>query len=148
MACTGGDETNGLVFDIGTYQVKAGYAGEDTPKYVFPSVVGTVGGTAPGEAMDVDGGAAPSARQLHMGTHALSVARDGLEVASPFRDGVLHDWELVEGLLDHAFKQQMRAQSEVHPLMFAEPTHNTNEAREKLVTLLFEKYNAPDLACG
>lgn len=26
------------MLDIGTYAVKAGYAGEDTPKYVFPSV--------------------------------------------------------------------------------------------------------------
>lgn len=27
-----------MVLDLGTLQVKAGYAGEDTPKYVFPSV--------------------------------------------------------------------------------------------------------------
>lgn len=32
------DEVNAIVLDIGTYAVKAGYAGEDTPKYVFPSV--------------------------------------------------------------------------------------------------------------
>ena len=32
------DEVNAVVLDIGTYQVKAGYAGEDAPKYVFPSV--------------------------------------------------------------------------------------------------------------
>ena len=32
------DEVNAIVLDVGTYQVKAGYAGEDTPKFVFPSV--------------------------------------------------------------------------------------------------------------
>lgn len=32
------DEVNAIVLDIGTHAVKAGYAGEDTPKYVFPSV--------------------------------------------------------------------------------------------------------------
>ena len=32
------DEVNAVVLDIGSYAVKAGYAGEDTPKYVFPSV--------------------------------------------------------------------------------------------------------------
>jgi actin-related protein len=26
------------VLEVGTYQTKAGYAGEDTPKFVFPSV--------------------------------------------------------------------------------------------------------------
>jgi hypothetical protein len=32
------DEVNAIVLDVGTYQVKAGYAGEDTPKFAFPSV--------------------------------------------------------------------------------------------------------------
>jgi hypothetical protein len=34
------DEVNAVVLDIGTYQTKAGYAGEDAPKFVFPSVRG------------------------------------------------------------------------------------------------------------
>lgn len=32
------DEVNAVVLDLGSYQVKAGYAGDDAPKYVFPSV--------------------------------------------------------------------------------------------------------------
>lgn len=32
------DEVNAVVLDLGSQQTKAGYAGEDTPKYVFPSV--------------------------------------------------------------------------------------------------------------
>ena len=32
------DEVNAIVIDIGSYSVKGGYAGEDTPKAVFPSV--------------------------------------------------------------------------------------------------------------
>ena len=40
-------------------------------------------------------------------------------------------------------RKQMRQQTAEHPLMLAEPSHNTKEAREKLVALLFEKYNAP-----
>lgn len=30
-----------------------------------------------------------------------------------------------------------------HPIMLAEPSHNTREAREKMVELMFEKYNVP-----
>lgn len=30
--------------------------------------------------------------------------RAGMEVVSPWQDGLLADWELVEGLLSHAFK--------------------------------------------
>ena len=32
------DEVNALVIDLGSCTVKAGYAGEDTPKALFPSV--------------------------------------------------------------------------------------------------------------
>lgn len=36
----GGDEINAIVVDVGSNTVKAGFAGEDQPKSVFPSVRG------------------------------------------------------------------------------------------------------------
>lgn len=32
------DEVSAIVMDIGSYNVKAGFAGEDAPKAIFPSV--------------------------------------------------------------------------------------------------------------
>ncbi len=32
---------NGVVIDIGSIMMKAGYSGEDAPRAVFPTVVGT-----------------------------------------------------------------------------------------------------------
>jgi len=32
------DEVSAIVLDLGSHTVKAGYAGEDQPKSVFPSV--------------------------------------------------------------------------------------------------------------
>ena len=91
-----------------------------------------------GDTMEVDG-----ARKLHVGTHALSVHREGMEVVSPFSDGILSDWDAVEALCEHTLKEQMRLATEDHPVMLAEPSHNTPQAREKMVELMFEKYNAP-----
>jgi actin-like protein 6A len=125
---------NAIVIDVGTYQVKAGYAGEDTPKFIFPSVrpwpllrraaplpparsaclltprracsvaqaVGQTGDAAANgsDKMDLDG----TGRTLHVGSHALAFRRDGMEVVSPFTDGILTDWEAVEALWDHTFK--------------------------------------------
>ncbi|KAI7838059.1 hypothetical protein COHA_008142 [Chlorella ohadii] len=133
----GGDEVNAIVLDIGTYAVKAGYAGEDTPKYVFPSSVGAIGGGPDG--MEVDG----AKRTLYVGTHSLAHRRDGMEIVSPFKDGILNDWEAVDGILDHALKNQMRLATDSHPIMLAEPSFNSKEAREKAVELLFEKYSSP-----
>ena len=42
--CARADEVNALVADFGSHSVKVGYAGEDTPKAVFPSLFGEVEG--------------------------------------------------------------------------------------------------------
>ncbi|CAM5139207.1 unnamed protein product [Natator depressus] len=49
----GGDEVGALVFDIGSFSVRAGYAGEDCPKADFPTTVGLL---APEDAaLELDG---------------------------------------------------------------------------------------------
>lgn len=40
-------------------------------------------------------------------------------------------------------RKQMRLNTEEHPLLLSEPSHNTNAVREKIVELMFEKYNVP-----
>lgn len=35
-----GDDVSSVVFDIGSYQVRSGYSGEDVPRSVLPSIVG------------------------------------------------------------------------------------------------------------
>lgn len=37
----------------------------------------------------------------------------------------------------------MRLTTEEHPMLLTEPTHNSAAAREKMVELMFEKYNVP-----
>ena len=132
------DEVNAIVLDIGTYQAKAGYAGEDAPKFSCPTQLGVAGsGKASKDAMDID------QRQFKAGIGALETAMDGMEVVSPFKDGVLDDWEAVEALCEHLLKSQMRLNTEEHAMMLAEPSHNTDSAREKMVELMFENYNVP-----
>ena len=40
--CYGGDEVGALVVDIGSHSVRAGYAGEEQPKCVFPNCTGVL----------------------------------------------------------------------------------------------------------
>ncbi|KAH8549002.1 actin family [Umbelopsis sp. PMI_123] len=42
MVTYGGDEVNALVLDIGSTWTRAGYAGEDTPKAIFPTSYGVI----------------------------------------------------------------------------------------------------------
>ena len=36
----GGDEVSSLVFDLGTFNHRIGYSGEDSPKCVYQPVIG------------------------------------------------------------------------------------------------------------
>ncbi|CAI0547873.1 unnamed protein product [Linum tenue] len=126
----GGDEVSAIVLDLGSHTCKAGYAGEDAPKAVFPSVVGAI------DQMEVDNstnGEQNSAvdsktavkdserkgkRKLYVGSQSLGFRRDNMEVLSPIKDGVVVDWDIVDSIWDHAFRT---------------------------VELMFEKYNVPAL---
>ncbi len=78
--CLFADEVGALVFDIGHYALRAGYAGEDSPKAQIPSVVGVLEQAASVETMDVDRikEAAPaSEKKYFIDTVALNVAKQG-----------------------------------------------------------------------
>ena len=94
------DEVNAVVLDIGTYQAKAGYAGEDAPKFSCPSQLGVSSDAAPvttsrkakkeaADAMDIDD------RVFKTGQPALETPTEHMEVVSPFQDGIFEDWDAV-----------------------------------------------------
>ncbi|XWS28257.1 hypothetical protein CRYUN_Cryun25bG0051000 [Craigia yunnanensis] len=151
----GGDEVSAIVIDLGSHTCKAGYAGEDAPKAVFPSVVGSI------DQMDaddddennysktnnnnVDSNKPKGKRRLYVGSQALGFRRDHMEVLSPLKDGVVVDWDIVDSIWDHAFKQCLLIDPKEHPMLLAEPCSTTQQQRERTVELMFEKYNVPAL---
>ncbi|KAI8925771.1 actin family [Entophlyctis helioformis] len=167
MVQFGGDEVSALVFDIGSRLSKVGYAGEELPKGVFSSYVGT-DTSAPSTDMDVDqpstdaptttstaAAAADKAadkaarRRRYVGDVDIFRWRAHMALTSPMdADGVVSDWDALEALWDYAYHGCLRADPAEHPLMFAEPSWNPREKREKLCELAFEKYNAPAFYLG
>ncbi|XP_068669665.1 actin-related protein 4-like isoform X2 [Aristolochia californica] len=155
----GGDEVSAIVLDLGSHTCKAGYAGEDAPKAVFPSVVGSIeqAGAVDNErdseaAIDGKSGNRPfeaektkTKRKLYVGSQALGYRRDHMEVLSPIRDGVVLDWDIVDNIWDHAFRERLLIDPKEHPMLLAEPSSNIPQQREKAAELMFEKYQVPAL---
>lgn len=148
----GGDEVSAIVVDLGSHTCKAGYAGEDAPKAVFPSVVGSVDQMEVDESdnSDKNSGSVPdskskSKRKLYVGSQAMGYRRDHMEVLSPFKDGIVADWDIVEHIWDHAFKECLLIDPKEHPMLLAEPCINTQQQREKAAEIMFEKYQVPAL---
>ncbi|GFP94644.1 actin-related protein 4 [Phtheirospermum japonicum] len=148
----GGDEVSAIVVDLGSHTCKAGYAGEDAPKAVFPSVVGSIDEMEIDDAdnSDKNSGSAPdskskSKRKFYVGSQDLGFRRDHMEVLSPFKDGIVAEWDMVENIWDHALRKCLLIDPKEHPMLLAEPCSNTQQQREKTAEIMFEKYQVPAL---
>uniref|UniRef100_A0A5F8GQC9 Actin like 6B n=1 Tax=Monodelphis domestica TaxID=13616 RepID=A0A5F8GQC9_MONDO len=138
----GGDEVGALVFDIGSFSVRAGYAGEDCPKADFPTTVGLLT-LEEGGGLELDGEKEKKGKTFHIDTNALHVPRDGAEVMSPLKNGMIEDWECFRAILDHTYSKHVKSEPNLHPVLMSEAPWNTRAKREKLTELMFEQYNIP-----
>ncbi|KAK7792971.1 hypothetical protein R5R35_007616 [Gryllus longicercus] len=150
----GGDEIGALVFDVGHYSLRVGYAQEDTPKAEIPAVVGILEEAAPlpssikADSMEVDdkkSDMTPSnaKNKYYIDTNYLHVARRGMEVTSYMKDGMIEDWDLFEKVLDYTYAKCIQSKSVFHPVLMSEAPWNVRQKREKLTELMFEKYEVP-----
>ncbi|KAF7826453.1 Actin-related protein 4 [Senna tora] len=155
----GGDEVSAIVIDLGSHTCKAGYAGEDAPKAVFPSVVGAIdqmdidepdnteknSADSKNNVRNPDSDKAKGKRKLYVGSQSLGYRRDHMEVLSPLKDGIVADWDIVDSIWDHAFRECLLIDPKEHPMLLAEPSSNTQQQRERTAELMFEKYKVPAL---
>ncbi|EEC77177.1 hypothetical protein OsI_15665 [Oryza sativa Indica Group] len=52
-------------------------------------------------------------------------------VISPMKDGTFIDWDIVDNIWNHAFRQRLLINPEEHPMLIVEPSTNTGQQREK-----------------
>ncbi|KAG5339210.1 hypothetical protein C0989_005191 [Termitomyces sp. Mn162] len=85
------DEVSALVVDIGSSSLRAGYAGDDTPKAVIPTTYGYHNMGRDDTAMEVEGANSTQGSKsvnLYVGENGPSLWRAGMEVANPIVDGL------------------------------------------------------------
>lgn len=66
-----------------------------------------------------------------------------MEIVSLMKDGMIEDWDMFERLTEYTYKQRLHALAEHHPILMTECPWNTRLKREKLLELMFEKFNVP-----
>jgi hypothetical protein len=88
------DEVSALVIDIGTSSVRAGYAGDDTPRAIIPTQYGSMPTNSDTDVVMGDSGenSAESSKskfaRLYIGQSGPSIWRQGMAVANPLVDGL------------------------------------------------------------
>lgn len=130
----GGDEVGAIVFDIGHGSIRAGFAGEDTPKADIPSVIGTSLDHKDEENVK---------KKYHIDTTSICIQKPGMELSSFLSDGMIEDWDLFDKMLEHIYDRNIQSSSQLHPVLMSEAPWNIRSKREKIAELMFEKYKVP-----
>ena len=152
-----------MVLDPGYSSVRAGFAGEDTPKSIVPSYYAEKGS------------------KQSFGDHVVDLPLEDVAIKNPYgKDGIVEDWDTAEELWKFSFASKLTGVRpnralrdwlndpnsvpnlqqamqdavdterclEEHPLFMTEPSWNPAKAREKCAEIALESWATPAFYLG
>ncbi|MHA1727035.1 MAG: hypothetical protein ACTSXH_19705, partial [Promethearchaeota archaeon] len=126
-----------IILDLGSAYVKIGFAGDPTPRFIFPNMIGT----ERYKAVMVDVGA----RNIYVGNDAMKM-RGVLKVSYPVERGIIKDWDGYYEILNYIFYSLLRIEDlSQYPVVYTESLFVQHDIKEYIAHILFETYGVQSL---
>lgn len=128
------DSKKVVVCDNGTGYVKCGFAGENFPTSVFPCVVGR-------PMLRYEESLMEQELQDTLVGEACLKWRHQLDISYPVNNGIVQNWDDMGHVWDHVFFSELKVDPTECKILLTDPPLNPSKNREKMVEIMFEKYN-------
>ena len=125
-----------VVIDVGSGLVKAGFGGEDGPRSIFNTIVGTPKQVGLMVGMEL--------KERYVGDDAIS-KYEIMNFSYPIQRGEVTDWDKFENLMHYLLYSEMKVVPEEVSILITESPRTSRENREKLTEILFETFNVKRL---
>lgn len=141
--------TPAVVMDNGTGLTKLGFAGNDSPSFVFPTAIATLSASSKSKSTKASLLSAKRGTEdldFFIGDEALSAANGpNYNLSYPIRHGQIEDWDHMERFWENSIFKYLRCEPEDHYFLLTEPPLNPPENRELTAEIMFESFNCAGL---
>ncbi|GME72915.1 unnamed protein product [[Candida] boidinii] len=149
--------TPAVVMDNGTGLTKLGFAGNDSPSWVFPTAIATraSAGTKSSTASKSNLSSATSGSNIKrdmedldffIGDEAIEASKGpGYALNYPIRHGQVENWDQMERFWENSIFKYLKCEPEDHYFLLTEPPLNPPENRENTAEIMFESFNCAGL---
>lgn len=141
-----------LTIHSGTGLTKLGFAGNDSPSWVFPTAIST---RVSGSDSSKSGSSKFNNVSIKRGMEDLDffIGEEALEAAKgpsyslsyPIRHGQVENWDHMERFWENSIFKYLKCEPEDHYFLMTEPPLNPPENRENIAEVMFESFNCAGL---